>query len=92
MKESYSVYEAKSHLSEIIRGVRHGRSVVITDRRRPVARVTAVEPAGGLEARIRLLEERGEIQGDPLANPRRIRAIARRPGALKRFLASRNRY
>ncbi len=92
MKNKYSVYEAKTHLSEILRGVQEGRSTVITDRGREVARVVPIEGLTGFEKRVAELERAGVIQGDPNADPSKIKPIARRPGALKRFLEDRNRY
>ncbi|HEX5052419.1 MAG TPA: type II toxin-antitoxin system prevent-host-death family antitoxin, partial [Planctomycetota bacterium] len=39
MRLSYSIYEAKAKLSEILRVVRKGRRITITDRGREVARI-----------------------------------------------------
>lgn len=89
MKLVYSVDEAKARLSEIIRAVRDGRRITITDRGRRVARVVPVA-AGELEERLRDLQATGvltqprpgeELPPDNLAAPR--------PGALDRFLAGR---
>lgn len=54
------VRELKSRLSEYLRQVRAGRSVVITDHGRPVARLV---PAGeSIEVRLHLLAEAGLLQ------------------------------
>lgn len=92
MKESYSVYEAKTRFSEILRQVRQGRPVVITDRRVPVARVVGYRASGSFEERVRMLRERGVLQGPAKSDWSKIKPIATRPGALKRFLADRHRY
>jgi len=92
MKTRYSIYNAKTHLSEIIRLVRQDKSVVITDRGRDVARVVPVEKAAGLEGRIKELERSGALSAETRAVSGGIAAVARRPGALKRFLDSRSRY
>ena len=64
MPRTYSLYAAKAKLSEIVRRVREGDIVTIS-------------------------EERGVIVGS--GKPRgKLRPIARRPGALKRFLAERD--
>ena len=93
MGERYSIYEAKTHFSEIIRQVKRRRSVVITDRGREVAQVVGIHRAGGLDERLETLKEAG-IVSKPVApgRPGDLRPIARKPGALKRFLAERNRF
>jgi prevent-host-death family protein len=40
--ETVSVHEAKTHLSRLLAQVAEGRDIVITNRGRPVARLTAV--------------------------------------------------
>ena len=92
MKNKYSVYEAKTHLSEILRQVRQNRSVVITDRGREVARVVPMGEASNFEKRLEALEQAGIISSSPSADPSKIVPVARRPGALKEFLENRNRY
>jgi prevent-host-death family protein len=85
----YSTYEAKAKLSEILRKVRTGQSVGISYRGQLVAEVRPVEPPHeNLEERIRRLESQGVLT--PPGRPNRgIARVAKRPGALKRFLASR---
>lgn len=92
MGARYSIYEAKAKLSEIIRIVKKNRSVVITERGKVVAKVVPIRAAQTLAERIEELTASGEIQ-PATADPREvIRPIAKRPGALKRFLADRNRF
>lgn len=90
MAAVYSTYEAKAKLSEILRQVRQGKTVVISHRGEPVARVCPVEPPKEtLDERIARLRVAGVISppGDPKKG---IPMVAHRPGALKRFLASRD--
>lgn len=91
MKKSYSVYEAKARFSEILRRVREqGESVTVSYHGEPVAEIRPLR--GGNEdpfrERLRRLEERGSIvrTGPRSAEPH---AIARKPGALDRFLEER---
>ena len=86
----YSLYDAKAKLSEIVRRVREGDTVTITYRGRPVAELRPVgQKPDTFEERIRALEARGVIVGS--GKPRgKLRPIARRPGALRRFLAERD--
>jgi len=89
MSTTYSLYDAKTRFSEVIRKVRDGGSVVITYRGREIAEIRPVggEPTG-LVSRVRRMEDRGVVS--PKSPTRtRIRAMARRPGALKRFLDER---
>jgi len=91
MKTKYSVYEAKTHLSQILRQVKQNRSVVITDRGHEVARVVPVVDSTNFEKRVAAMEKAGLIT-PATGRPSDIKPIAYRPGALKRFLETRNRY
>lgn len=88
MSRSYPVHEAKAKLSEILRKVKRGRAVVISDRGREVARVVPIGTPKALGERIVRLEEEGALlprDGSAML----IRPITRRRGALRRFLESR---
>jgi prevent-host-death family protein len=90
MRDTYSLYEAKAKLSAIIRKVREGRPVIVTLHGEPVAEIRSVSPpSSGIGPRIEQLVDRGIIvrsqkQGSV------PRPIAKRPGALKRFLDERD--
>jgi prevent-host-death family protein len=87
---TYSLYEAKARFSEVIRLVRKGRTVTVTYRGRPVARIQPVpEESSALEDRLRRLEDAGVLvtPSEPSAG---LERVARRPGALGRFLAERD--
>ena len=90
MGMSYSIYNAKTHLSEIIRQVKKNHSVIITERGREVARVVPAPASQSREERIRMLEQAGIVIPALSGKPSDIRLISRRPGGLKRFLASRD--
>jgi prevent-host-death family protein len=87
---TYSIYEAKAKFSEVIRLVRRGRTITVTHRGRPVAEIRPVdaEPAT-LEQRFVRFREEGILQGGEAGGGTFVR-IARRPGALERFLAERD--
>ncbi len=90
MALTYSIYEAKARFSEVIRRVREGRVVTISYRGEPVAEIRPLErqPKQTTEERMDELRRRGALV--PAANPRQtFRPVARRPGALARFLAER---
>ena len=91
MRSKYSIYEAKTHLSEIIRQIKNNRSVVITDRGRDVARVVPMVETTNFEKRLEAMRRAGLIT-KAIGHPSDIKPIARRPGALKEFLETRNRF
>ena len=86
----YSTYEAKARFSEVIRQVREGRSVTVSYRGEPVAEIRPIEKQTEptLEQRLRDLERRGAL-APARADRQSLKPIARRPGALARFLAER---
>jgi prevent-host-death family protein len=88
--ETYSTYEAKAKLSEILRKVESGRTIHISRRGQTIAEIRPVHrgPAG-LEQRIVELSEQGVLT--PASGERdSLRPLVRRPGALGRFLSDRN--
>lgn len=90
MAQVYSTYEAKSRFSEILRKVRSGQRVVISYHGREVAEVRPLETdAPSFDRRLHRLEEEGVLV--PPTQPRgELRPLARKPGALRRFLDSRD--
>jgi prevent-host-death family protein len=90
MRDTYSLYEAKAKLSAIIRQVREGRHVLVTVHGEPVAEIRPVaREANDLAARLEQLTERGVlVRGE--RDERALRVVARKPGALGRFLAERD--
>ena len=90
MARTYSIYEAKSRFSEVIREVREGETITVSYRGEPVAEIRAIQQSESptLDERLDLLERRGA-----LVRPARARSefkrVADKPGALARFLAER---
>jgi prevent-host-death family protein len=89
MADTYSTYEAKAKFSEIMRKIREGKHVIVTYRGREVAEIKPVANEETFEERLEKLRKRGAIVDaiDPNAP---LEPIARRPGALKRFLEDRD--
>ena len=85
----YSTYDAKAKLSEILRRVRSGQRVAISYRGSVIAEISPAQaPADSLDERLKRLLAEGAVV--PARTPRgRFPRIARRPGALGRFLESR---
>ncbi len=88
MRNTYSTYEAKARLSELLDRVRKGDVVTITHRGKPVAEVRPIERLQtSLSERLADLQRAGVISLP--RGPRSFRPLVRRPGALRRFLKSR---
>jgi prevent-host-death family protein len=92
---TYSVQDAREHLEEILETVRSGESVVISEDGQEIAEVRPVqrEATGGepgIEDVIQELQEEGVLRA-PFVRPQgELTPIAIKPGALARFLASRD--
>lgn len=85
----YSTYEAKAKFSEIIRKVKAGQRVIISYRGEQVAEIRPIEPAPLLfEGDLKQLQADGII-GPPARRKGKLEPVAKRPGALSRFLESR---
>lgn len=84
----YSTYEAKARFSEVMRRVREGRTITITYQGEPVAEIRPLDRAGGTKARMEWLRGRGALKD--ASSRSTLTPVARRPGALDRFLADRD--
>ena len=86
----YSTSEAKARFSEVIRQVREGKTVTIFYRGEPVAEIRQIRrhQEQTIEERLDELRRRGVLaqSGTP---GQKFKPVARRPGALARFLAER---
>jgi prevent-host-death family protein len=87
MAKSYSVYEAKTHFSEVLRNVKRGGEVVVTERGVPIAKVSPLKNPSTLEERVQYLTTSGVILTRRLPGP--MPRGVKRAGALKRFLEER---
>ena len=59
---SVGVRDAKINLSKLLKSVRKGSEIILTDRSRPVARIVPIETGAlPLQERIRRLEEQGMV-------------------------------
>jgi len=85
----YSTYEAKARFSEILRKVRSGESVYISYRGKEVAEIRPIQEQATVEQRLERLEQRGVLTPRP-PEPAQLRPLTRSPGALQRFLDSRD--
>lgn len=85
----YSAQDATSRFDEILQKVRAGERVMIEDQGEDVAEILPVRKSASMKDAVRALEEQGIIS--PLVKPEgELIPIARIPGALDRFLESRD--
>ncbi len=90
MPKTYSTYEAKARLSELLNRVRKGDVVTITHRGEPIAEVSPItSAAASLDRRIDELRRKGilSVATGPVKGS--FKKLAKKPGALQRFLDSR---
>jgi prevent-host-death family protein len=90
MPPVYSTYEAKAKFGEIIRKVRQGQRVLISYRGQKVAEVRPVTRPSqpSIEEVLKDLEDRG-VLGPPAKVRASLKPLVMKPGALSRFLESR---
>lgn len=84
---TYSVREAEEHLVEILRKVREGERIVLSEEGREVAEIRLLPDSE--EEGLRDLQERG-VLGSLVKPEGTLSPIAEKPGALARFLESRD--
>lgn len=87
MSIEYSTFEAKNKFSEMIKLVRSGKTVTISDRGKPVAEIRPVaDTQRSNDERLEELRKRGAYIPALSA----FKSSVQRPGALMRFLENRN--
>lgn len=87
--QTYSTYEAKARFSEVIRKVRMGQRIVIAYRGEDIAEIVPIDSSRpAIEQVLERLEDEGVVSRarKPAS---KMKPVAKRPGALKRFLESR---
>lgn len=88
-RDTFSTYEAKARFSEVLRRVREGRTITVTYQGEAVAEIRPLDRSGGTAARMEWLRSRGVLTSAGVT-PRTLGVVAKRPGALRRFLDDRN--
>ncbi|MBI2466587.1 MAG: type II toxin-antitoxin system prevent-host-death family antitoxin [Candidatus Rokubacteria bacterium] len=89
MALTYSTYEAKAKFSEVLRKVRAGQRVVIAYRGEEIAEIRPLaRPDTNVAKVVARLEDQGVVSR-PAGPAGKLKPVARKRGALKRFLESR---
>jgi prevent-host-death family protein len=71
--QSLGIRDLKTNLSKVLRRVKEGQEVIITERGKPVGRIIAFSPGkSSLEERIRILQERGVLEPLPQKTGKRL--------------------
>jgi len=86
---TYSAQEARERFSDLLEKARSGERIVIVEDGREVAEILGLPDASSMEERYQKLVEEGVII--PASGPRKkLAPIVNDPGALARFLKSRD--
>ena len=88
MSTTYSTYEAKARFSELMRKVRNGQRVIISYHGEAVAELRPIYQADDPGRVLKEMEQEGVLDA-PRAPQGKLAPLARKRGALKRFLESR---
>jgi len=90
----YPVHEAAARLEEILQKVRTGDKAVLTEQGRDIAEIQPIQQVAKtgdpVEDALRELEEEGVLSSPGIKPEGEITPVAVKPGALARFLASRD--
>lgn len=87
MSKAYSIYEAKARLSELLRKVKEGAEITVTERGTPIAKVIPFPTDDSFHSRIQRLQQSGQIQPRKQKTLQPSDVIVK--GGLKRFLEDR---
>ena len=87
MANVYSIYEAKSRLSELLRRVKEGIEMTITERGTPVAKVIPMPRKQTLKTRLLEFYQKGQLS--KRRNYKITSSSYKVKGGLKRFLEER---
>ncbi len=87
MRHVYSIYDVKAKLSKLLKMVKEGEKVIISDRGNPKFEIILYKQSENFEDRIEQLTAQGVIRP---AKQSSIKLIAEKEGAVERFLCSRD--
>ena len=88
MAKVYSIYETKSRLSEILRLVKSGKEVIVSERGCSIAKIVPYQESEDFESRIQSFIHGGQLLHKPKSTFKES-SLPKNPGALKRFLEER---
>jgi antitoxin (DNA-binding transcriptional repressor) of toxin-antitoxin stability system len=68
---SVGTAELKAHLSEHLQAVRRGETLIVLDRREPIARIVPMGPSGPSGVELTIRPARGSLRDMPVPGPTR---------------------
>lgn len=86
MSETYSIYEAKTHFSQLVKKVKQGKEIIINERGTPVGKLIPIKIKENFKERLSQLTARGRVVS---AKSSSIPKGVKKAGGLKRFLEDR---
>jgi prevent-host-death family protein len=91
MSKSVSIFEAKTHLSQILKTVKMGKEVMVTERGVPIAKIIPISKLETFSERVESLKRNGQIISREKTGiiPEQLSWPSANGGALKRFLDTR---
>jgi prevent-host-death family protein len=89
MKDAYSIYDTKAHLSKILKRVKNGQEITITERGTPIVRLVPFLAIASFQKRVDTLVEQGVILPARKDQIPDTLDTSKKTGALKRFLEDR---
>jgi prevent-host-death family protein len=91
MIPEYSIYDTKAHLSKVLKIVKSGQEVIVTERGEPIAKlIPFLKKEETFEERIKRMEKEGTLIR-PKGKPN-FQVGKRVPGGLEQFLEERKNY
>jgi prevent-host-death family protein len=91
MIPEYSIYDTKTHLSKVLKIVKSGQEVIVTERGEPIAKLIPFpKKEETFDERIKRLESEGRIK--PATKTGKFPEGVHIPGGLERFLKDRHRF
>ena len=92
MSKIYSIYEAKAKLSELLRIVKTGKEVVVSERGTPIAKIVPLLTPTSFDHRFNQLKQSGQLSERKKGrfSSRVEKMEDEKSGVLKRFLEDRD--
>jgi len=86
VSQQFSIYETKAKLSQLLKIVKSGKELIITERRQPIAKIVPLPDKETFRDRLQILANQGSLLP---RKKNKIKAGPKKSGALKRFLEER---
>ena len=86
----YSIFHTKTHLSELLKQVKNGKEIIVTERGKPIAKICPLSKTDlSLTENLDRLAAAGHLLRPDNITHQEDNALSDIPGALERFLKDR---